>query len=153
MGNVAPQYFIGVKDMDYNYQSNDYRLPPHNPGQRMATVSMILGVVCIFTLFTVYIPIVCGSIAVVLAILSKGSFKKMLTTAKVGIGTAVGAIALLFLMITSLSAMLLSTSGDALIKFGQQVDQQFKEQTGQDIEDFMGMSYEDIMREYVGDTE
>lgn len=138
--------------MDYNFQSNYYNLPPRNPGQTMATVSMILGVVSIFTLFTVYIPIVCGSIAVVLAILSKGSFKKMLTTAKVGIGTAIGSIALLFVMIASFSAMLLSTSGDTLIKFGQQIDQQFKEQTGQEIEDILGMSYEDIMREYVGES-
>lgn len=138
--------------MDNNYQSNYYNLPPRNPGQTMATVSMILGVVSIFTLFTVYIPLVCGSIAVVLAILSKGSFKKMLTTAKVGIGTAIGSIALLFVMIASFSAMLLSTSGDTLIKFGQQIDQQFKEQTGQEIEDILGMSYEDIMREYVGDS-
>ncbi len=119
--------------MDYNYQSNYYKMPPRNPGQTMAVVSMILGVVSIFTLFTVYIPIICGSIAIVLAILSKGSFKKMLVAAKVGIGTAVGAITLLFVMIASLSAMLLSTSGDALIKFGQQIDQQFKEQTGQEI--------------------
>lgn len=138
--------------MDNNYQSNYYNLPPRNPGQTMATVSMILGVVSIFTLFTVYIPLVCGSIAVVLAILSKGSLKKMLTTAKVGIGTAIGSIALLFVMIASFSAMLLSTSGDTLIKFGQQIDQQFKEQTGQEIEDILGMSYEDIMREYVGDS-
>lgn len=138
--------------MDNNYQSNYYNLPPRNPGQTMATVSMILGVVSIFTLFTVYIPLVCGSIAVVLAILSKGSFKKMLTTAKVGIGTAIGSIALLFVMIASFSAMLLSTSGDTLIKFGQQIDQQFKEQTGQEIEDILGMSYEDIMREYVGES-
>ncbi len=138
--------------MDNNYQSNYYNLPPRNPGQTMATVSMILGVVSIFTLFTVYIPLVCGSIAVVLAILSKGSLKKMLTTAKVGIGTAIGSIALLFVMIASFSAMLLSTSGDTLIKFGQQIDQQFKEQTGQEIEDILGMSYEDIMREYVGES-
>lgn len=138
--------------MNNNYQSNYYNLPPRNPGQTMATVSMILGVVSIFTLFTVYIPLVCGSIAVVLAILSKGSFKKMLTTAKVGIGTAIGSIALLFVMIASFSAMLLSTSGDTLIKFGQQIDQQFKEQTGQEIEDILGMSYEDIMREYVGES-
>lgn len=138
--------------MDNNYQSNYYNLPPRNPGQTMATVSMILGVVSIFTLFTVYIPLVCGSIAVVLAILSKGSLKKMLTTAKVGVGTAIGSIALLFVMIASFSAMLLSTSGDTLIKFGQQIDQQFKEQTGQEIEDILGMSYEDIMREYVGES-
>lgn len=138
--------------MDNNYQSNYYNLPPRNPGQTMATVSMILGVVSIFTLFTVYIPLVCGSIAVVLAILSKGSFKKMLTTAKVGIGTAIGSITLLFVMIASFSAMLLSTSGDTLIKFGQQIDQQFKAQTGQEIEDILGMSYEDIMREYVGES-
>lgn len=138
--------------MDYNYQPNYYRQSPHNPGQKMATISMILGVISIFTLFTVYIPIICGSIAIVLAILSKGSFKKMQAAAKVGIGTAIGSIALLFLLIASLSAMFLSTSGDALIKFGQQFDQQFKEQTGQEIEDIFGISYEEIMREYAGES-
>ena len=148
--------------MDYNnhnpyFQQNKQYPPgnypgfPHNPGQTLATVSMILGIISIFTLFTVYIPFICGSIAIVLAILSKGSFKKMLATAKVGIGTAIGSMSLVVIIIVSLCSMILSADSDTLIKFGQQIDQQFKEQTGQDVEDILGMSYEDLMREYVED--
>lgn len=138
--------------MDYNYQSNYYKIPPRNPGQTMAVVSMILGVVSIFTLFTVYIPIICGSIAIVLAILSK-DLSKNAGYCQSRYWNCSRCNNASFVMIASLSAMLLSTSGDSLIKFGQQIDQQFKEQTGQEIEDILGMSYEDIMREYAGESD
>ncbi len=119
-----------------------------NPGQALATVSMILGLASIFTVFTVYIPVICGSLAIVLAILSKGYGKKMLGSAKIGIGTGIGGMALVITIVGSLTALLLSSSGDTLIQFGQQMDQQFEEQTGQKLEDILGSSYEDIMKDY-----
>lgn len=131
------------------YQPGNYNGFYRNPGQTMATVSMILGIISILTLLTVYIPFICGSIAIVLAILSKGSFNKMLASAKIGIGTAIGSMSLVIVMIVSLTSMIMSAGSDTLIKFGQQIDQQFKEQTGQDVEDVFGISYEDLMREYV----
>ena len=146
--------------MDYNNNSNPYTQPNNNyfpngqgqfirnPGQTMATISMVLGVISIMTIFTVYIPIICGSIAIVLAILSKGYGKKMLTTAKVGIGTAIGGMALIITIIGSLTVLLLSSSGEQMVEFGRQVDEQFREQTGMELEDLMGTSYEEIMKEY-----
>ncbi|MCM1135309.1 MAG: hypothetical protein NC400_06990 [Clostridium sp.] len=145
--------------MDYNNnnpypQQNQENYPYgqgaylRNPGQSMATASMILGLAALFSVFTVYVPLICGSIAVVLAILSKGYGKKMLAAAKVGVGTAIGGMALILSIVFSLVSMLLSSSGDDLIKFGQTMDNQFEQQTGYNLEDFLGQSYEDIMKSY-----
>lgn len=151
---------LKVNTMDYNNNNNPYTQPNNNyysnnqsqyirnPGQTMAIMSMILGLASLFTLFTVYIPIICGSLAIVLAVLSKGYGKRMLATAKIGIGTAIGGMALVITIVGSLTALLLSSSGDTLVKFGQQMDQQFEEQTGQKLEDVLGTSYEDIMKDY-----
>jgi len=146
--------------MDYNNSnvpsmgSNDHHYPDgqrqfiRNPGQGMATASMILGLAAIFTLFTVYIPFICGNLAIILAILSKGYGKKMLSTAKIGIGTALGGIALIITVVCSAVVLILSLSGDDLISFGRQMDQQFESQTGRELEDVLGESYEDIMKTY-----
>ncbi len=145
--------------MDYNNkgpstESNNHPYPDgqrqfiRNPGQGMATASMILGLAAIFTLFTVYIPFICGNLAIILAILSKGYGKKMLSTAKIGIGTALGGIALIITVACSAVALILSMSGDELISLGRQMDQQFESQTGQELEDVADVSYEDIMRTF-----
>ncbi len=153
--------------MEYNPNNNPYNqpggnpyMPPNsngypgqrqyirNPGKPLATASMILGIVSIVTMFTVYIPFICGSLAIVLAILSKGYGKKMLTTARVGIGTGIGGIVLIASVVGSLVAMILSLSGDDLVNFGRQMDRQFEQQTGQELEDVFGQSYEDIMKQY-----
>lgn len=146
--------------MDYNHNSNPYPQPdsPHNPGsepqfirnpgQTMATVSLVLGIASIFTIITVYPPVILGSLAIVFAILSKGYGKKMLATAKAGIGTAIGGMALIITIIGSFVGLFLSLSGDELVEFGRQIDEQFEQQTGQEIEDVAGTSYEEIMKMY-----
>ena len=67
----------------------------------MATMAMVLGLAGIFTMFTIYIPLICGSLAVIFAILSKGYGNKMLTSAKIGIGTAIAGIALIVTILGS----------------------------------------------------
>ena len=146
--------------MDYNYNNNPYTQPNNqynpnnqnqfirNPGQTMAMVSLILGIASIFTILTVYLPLIFGSIAIVLAILSKGYGKKMLATAKAGIGTAIGGIALIAVVFGAVISLFLSLSGDQLVEFGRQIDEMFEQQTGQDIEDIAGTSYEEIMKTY-----
>lgn len=129
------------------YSGNQMQ-PIRNPGRAMATASMILGIVSIFSMLTVYIPVICGSLAIVLAILSKGYGKKMLAGAKVGVGTGIGGIVLIFSVVGSLVGMILSLNRDDLISFGRQMDQQFERQTGQELEDILGQSYEDIMAQY-----
>ncbi len=99
-------------------------------------------------IFTVYLPFVLGSLAIIFAILSKGYGKKMLGTAKAGIGISIAGIILVSAMISALVGVILSSSRDTLIRFGQQVDQQLELQTGLDPEDILGTSYEEIMREY-----
>lgn len=150
--------------MDYNHNNNPYTQPNNqynpnnqnqfirNPGQTMAMVSLILGIASIFTIFTVYLPLILGSIAIVLAILSKGYGKKMLATAKAGIGTAIGGISLIAVVFVSVISIFYSAfrsmSGDQLVEFGRQIDEMFEQQTGQDIEDIAGTSYEEIMKTY-----
>ena len=134
-------------DSNQNYHSSDMQNPqsPYrsgsfpNPGNTMAIVSLILGIGCVGTIFTVYLPFVLGSLAIIFAILSKGYGKKMLGTAKAGIGISIAGIILVSAMISALVGVIL---------FGQQVDQQLESQTGLDPEDILGTSYEEIMREY-----
>lgn len=145
--------------MDYNNNYNPYTQPEHqydpnrtdniirNPGQSLATASMVLGLVSIFTVFMVYLPLICGGTALILAILSKGYGRKMLATAKIGVGSAIGGLALIVAVFGSVFALLLS-GGDALVEFGRQMDQRFESQTGQKLEDFLGESYEDMMQNY-----
>lgn len=144
--------------MDYNnnnpytQQNNQYhssapRPGIQNPGQTMATIAMVLGLASVFCIFTVYLPLVLGSIAIILAILSKGYGKKMLATAKIGVGTAIGGLSMVLVLIASVFSLLMSNS-DVLIDQGRQLDEQFERQTGQKLEDYLGKSYEDIMREY-----
>lgn len=131
---------------NYNYYGQNQFI--RNPGQAMAVASMILGIASIFTLLTFYLPVILGSLAIVFAILSKGYGKKMLNTAKIGIRTAYVGIGLIILALSAFITFFLSLNGDTLIEFGRQVDRQFEQQTGQDIEDFAGTSYEEIMKKY-----
>ncbi len=132
---------------DDPYYSQNPRPGIQNPGQTMATIAMVLGLASVFCIFTVYLPMVFGSIAIILAILSKGYGKKMLVTARIGVGTAIGGLSMVILLIASVLTLFMSNS-DLLIDQGRQLDEQFERQTGQKLEDYLGKSYEDIMREY-----
>lgn len=147
--------------MDNNNYNNPYTQPGgkqyysnpqpafKNPGATMATVSLVLGIGSIFTLLTVYFPLILGSLAIVFAVLSTGYGKKMLASAKVGIGTAIGGIVLVITIIGSVLGLIFSLSGDDMIQFGQEMDKQFEEQMGISLEEFAGESYEDVMKTYV----
>ncbi len=138
----------------YNQQNNSryYSAPPTNfrdPGMTFATISVIFGLGCLFTLFTVYIPFILGGLAILFAILSKGYNKKMNLTAKIGIGTAISGIAILFAIIGTMVTLLLSSSRENLVQIGQYLDQLIESQTGyNNLEQLTGTSYEDLMTEY-----
>ncbi len=135
--------------MDYNngYNYKQQQIS-RNPGITLATISMIFGIGSIFTIFTVYLSIILGSLSILFAILSKGYGRKLLVSAKIGVGTAIGGIALVFTMIFSVVGLILGSSREALVDFGKQMDQQFEEQTGVPPEEILGESYEDFMRQY-----
>ncbi len=135
--------------MDYNngYNYKQQQIS-RNPGITLATISMIFGIGSIFTIFTVYLSIILGSLSILFAILSKGYGRKLLVSAKIGVGTAIGGIALVFTMIFSVVGLILGSSRESLVDFGKQMDQQFEEQTGVSPEEILGESYEDFMRQY-----
>lgn len=139
--------------MDYNNQNN-YRPPQYyqHPGSTFATISMILGFGSIFTLLTVYLPVILGSLAIIFAILSTNAGQKFLVSAKVGICTAAGSITIVIAIIVTVMgimvSMLFGSSREDLIRLGQQIDKSIEEQTGIRVKDIMGESYEDFMNEF-----
>lgn len=135
--------------MDYNNQNN-YRPPRYysNPGMTFATISMILGLGSIFTLPTVYLPIVLGSLSIIFAVLSTSAGSKVLTAAKVGICTAAGSMALIVMLIGMMMSFFLASSREDLVRMGQYIDQAVEDQTGVPLEELTGESYEDMMNDF-----
>lgn len=114
----------------------------------MAMISLILGIGSIFTLLTVYLPLIFGSISIVFALLSKGYGKKLLASAKAGIITSIGGMVLIISLIGAVLGLIFSLDGEDMIRFGQEMDEQFEEQMGISLEEFTGESYEDVMKSY-----
>lgn len=135
--------------MDYN-NPNNYRPPQDYPnsGTTFATVSMILGVGSVFTLLTVYLPIILGSLSIIFAVLSTGTGKKMLATAKVGIGSAIGSMAMVLALMSTVFGLILGTSRENMVRLGQQMDQMIENQMGASPEELIGESYENIMESF-----
>lgn len=118
------------------------------PGQNFAMISMILGTGCLFTFFTVYLPIVMGSLAIILAVISKGYAKKMLLTAKIGMISALGSLTVLLAVIGILFSFILTSDRADLMNTGRILDEQIESQMGDSAEDIFGISYEDLMSQY-----
>lgn len=72
----------------YNNSAPPLRPIPLKPkGDGMAAAALVLGIISIACLFfmQIYIPFITGSIGIVLAVLSKGNARKMLSKAKAGV--------------------------------------------------------------------
>lgn len=138
--------------MDYNQnqfnQNRNYqRTPFQSPGLTMASVSLVLGIGALFTLLTVFLPFILGSLAIVIALLSKGYGKKMLTQAKVGLGCGLAGISMVSVLTLSSYAMVLSNP-EMLIEIGQQYDAAYEAANGRSTEADLGMSFEDMMNDF-----
>ena len=78
------------------FQSDDnfngqYR-PPARPQDVMMTASVVLSVIAIATTCCIYSSIICGSLAIILALLSRGEQKKLTPQGKLAITTSTAAI-------------------------------------------------------------
>lgn len=135
--------------MDHQEQNNYYQ-PQNlqNAGATFATVSMILGMGCMFSFLTVYLPLVFGSLSIIFALLSKGYGKKLLISAKIGLCTAIGCIGLIIVIMGTFITLFLSSSRSDMIRLGQQMDQQLEDQFGISPDEILGQSYEDIMEDF-----
>ena len=138
---------------EYSGTSFEYSngFAPGNNG--FAFASLILGVSALFSLFTVYLPLILGSLAILFALLSKGYGKKMVTTAKIGFISAITGLSLilsiLVVCITSLYLLFATCTDDQLLRYGTQLDQAVEMQLGQSTEEMFGTSYEDIIGQLV----
>lgn len=138
---------------EYSYTSFEQNngFAPGNNG--FAFAALILGVSALFSLFTVYLPLILGSLAILFALLSKGYGKRMATTAKIGfIGGITGVsliTSILAVACASLYFIFATCTDDQLLRYGSQIDEVIENQMGQPTEDIFGTSYEDMIGQLV----
>ena len=81
-----------------DFQSDDnfsrqYR-PPAQPQDTMMTVAIVLSVIAIATTCCIYASLICGSLAIILTLLSRGDKKKLTPQGKLAVTTSSAAIAI-----------------------------------------------------------
>ncbi|MEG1848583.1 MAG: hypothetical protein RRX92_07425 [Lachnospiraceae bacterium] len=116
---------------------NFYPQVPATKPNTFATAAIILGLLAIVVnaVFPVYLPQIFAALAILFALLSKGSEKTMHNYSKVGITTAIiGSIISLFMILGSF--YLLMTNPEV------------KEQTNQICEQLYGQSFDEITGGY-----
>jgi hypothetical protein len=118
-----------------------YHSAPAKPkGDGLATAALILGVMSVLSLFLMqlYIPFIAGGIGIILAILSKGSARKLSGKAKAGItGCIVGLVLDVLLCVGSIYLVFnLPTLMPDMV-----------DEVSEMCEDRYGMSYEELMDE------
>ncbi|MGN0343660.1 MAG: hypothetical protein ACI4EC_01715 [Lachnospiraceae bacterium] len=79
-----------------DFQSDDnfngqYR-PPVRPQDAMLTASIVLSVIAIATTCCIYASVVCGSLGIILALLSRGQKKQLTPQGKLAVMTSTAAI-------------------------------------------------------------
>lgn len=108
------------------YDRSAYQRPIAEPGSSFATASMILGIISIiasFT-FTVYPAFVLGSIAIVLALLSKGRRPKLLSKATAGVICATCGL-VINTVIVAVCMVLLFTDPDVKAEVNKTFEKQY----------------------------
>lgn len=129
-GNGYPQF------PDNGYRQTVYPVRPAEPGSSLANAAMILGIItliCCFT-FTVYPAFILGSIAILLALLSKGRRPALFPKARTGIICATIGLVLNTLLLTSAVVMVFTNS-------------EFKQEVNEIMETQYGMSFDEMINE------
>ena len=117
-----------------------YAPPTRHPGSAFATASLVLGIIAILSAFTgtVFPPLVCGGLSIILALLSKGNDRVMLPNAKVGVLTGILGLILNVLVVASAFLLLLTEP---------ELKEDFHRQLNQYYEYFYGESFDDAWDE------
>lgn len=97
-----------------------------------ATISLIFGILTFLSLLTVVLPYVFGSLAIIFAILSKGSSLKMDSLAKTAVTI-------------SLSGILLITAFAGNTVYRLNTDEEYRANISAEFEKIYGMSLEEYM--------
>lgn len=127
MGEGDNQYFYN----NYNYNRAHNELDKH---VNLATLSLVLGLISIPFCFFMYTGIILGGIAIVMAILSKGTAKKLLPQAKKGIFYgSIGVVLGYAVLISSIHNLV--------------TDPTYRQQLNQFSEQYYGESMDDMLKE------
>ncbi len=150
--------------MDFNHygnnNTNNYPNQPYgNPyppaaglrGRNLATASMVLGISALVTsvFLPIYLPCIFGSLAIVFALLSKGSAPRMQGAAKTGISCGASAFAITAAL-TAFSVYMVLTDPqftDLMMDTAKTYDEIIEQMYGVPAEEILGESVEDRMRE------
>ncbi|MCL2719246.1 MAG: hypothetical protein FWE14_10765 [Lachnospiraceae bacterium] len=109
-------YFFNQKK-DHGY----YDQPTHPTGQTMATAAMIAGILCVVTLWTLYLPIVIGGLGVIFAFLSLGFERKLSSNAKMGLIFSASGLAICVIILAT-STFFLFNNPERFLEIGRQLD-------------------------------
>lgn len=141
--------------MDFNNNGNEnnyrYASPYIMPGKKLANAAMTLGILSILStiLMTVYIPLILGSIAIVLAILSKGAKPNMVSQAMTGLICGIDGL-IMNIGILAASLMIIFSHPEALREAAKTCDAQIEQIYGESTEEMLGKSFEDMVDEMLG---
>ena len=113
-----------------------YAPPTRHPGSAFATASLVLGIITILSAFTgtVFPPLVCGGLSIILALLSKGNDRVMLPNAKVGVLTGILGLILNVLVVAG-AFLLLFTEPELKEDFHRQLNQYYEYFYGESFDD------------------
>ena len=131
-GNGYPQF------PDNGYRQIVYPVRPAEPGSSLANAAMILGIIaliCCFT-FTVYPAFILGSIAILLALLSKGRRPVLFPKARTGIICATIGLVLNTLLTTSAIVMVFTSD-------------ELRQEMNEIMESQYGMSFDEMIDEII----
>lgn len=115
--------------------------PGKPKGDSMATASLILGIITLASMLILQfsIPFVLGGIGIVLAILSRGSAKRLAGKAKAGLICCIAGLSL---------DIVLCVSAICLVFALPHLSPEFQEEVNKACEEQYGVSYDEMMEEF-----
>ncbi len=118
-----------------NHSNSYYNGPVTKPANSLAIAAMSLGILALILAFTctVYPTLVFGGLAIILALLSKGTDAKMHANAKTGVITASVGICFNFVIVAS--ALVLLFSPYANPEYRKEFDRMYEKIYGESFED------------------
>jgi predicted histidine transporter YuiF (NhaC family) len=125
--------------MDFQYYgpNNPYQQPWQDKrSASMATAAMILGIISLVTCTCLYISVICGGLAILLALLSKGGELTLSRNAKLALGLGIAGLCTTVVLYAISFAMIIGEYGslEAYLKA-------YLQDYGMSLEDLMGEMY------------
>lgn len=122
-----------------NYTSNENKPPKPTTSGAMETAAMVLGIISVVGLFFIYVPLICGPLAIILANLSRGAQPGFTTKGKVAVGLGIAGFVFVIILIIISFTIVMNTFGgvEGMVDYYNNLMQQYLEGTGIDPSEYM----------------